>query len=672
MADIIHLLPDSVANQIAAGEVIQRPASLIKELVENSIDAGADRVQVIVTDAGKTCVQVIDNGKGMSETDARLSFERHATSKIQKADDLFSLQTMGFRGEALASIAAVAQVELRTRTAEDELGVSIQIEGSKVTNQEVIACPVGANFSIKNLFFNIPARRKFLKSNHTELSNIVAEFERIALAHPELSFHLSTPDSVLLDLPSGNFRQRIVNIFGRSLDKQIIPLKVETPMVTIVGFVGNPESSKKKGARQFFFVNGRYMRHPYFAKAVQNAYERLIPEGDQVQFFLQMVVDPSRIDVNIHPTKTEIKFEDEQAIWQILRAAVRESLGKFNAIPTIDFEAGESLNLPVFQEGDFSDVQEPSISIDNDFNPFLTGKAGDTSIFSTSTTANSGLATNGNGFTNLSTNTGGTSQNAATFGDNSPSTHTPRGWENAFDVSQDENFTSTSQGNPALSTPNASFQWETPSTTDDQPTLYAQLGESVQQHWEIATLDFIQYKGRYLLAPTDEGLLIIDQHRAHMRILFDDYVRQISKHEQAAQGLLFPQIIEVAPNQMAILQAIESELTDIGFELSYLGNNSYSVLSAPASIDGIDPVLLLQNILDDAQQHDTEIHEEVVNSIALSMARKSALPVGQFLNTGEMRDLATKLFQSSEPSFAPNGKTIFQIVPHRLLTQKLE
>ena len=334
MADIIHLLPDSVANQIAAGEVIQRPASLIKELVENSIDAGADRVQVIVTDAGKTCVQVIDNGKGMSETDARLSFERHATSKIQKADDLFSLQTMGFRGEALASIAAVAQVELRTRTAEDELGVSIQIEGSKVTNQEVIACPVGANFSIKNLFFNIPARRKFLKSNHTELSNIVAEFERIALAHPELSFHLSTPDSVLLDLPSGNFRQRIVNIFGRSLDKQIIPLKVETPMVTIVGFVGNPESSKKKGARQFFFVNGRYMRHPYFAKAVQNAYERLIPEGDQVQFFLQMVVDPSRIDVNIHPTKTEIKFEDEQAIWQILRAAVRESLGKFNAIPT--------------------------------------------------------------------------------------------------------------------------------------------------------------------------------------------------------------------------------------------------------------------------------------------------------------------------------------------------
>ena len=277
MADIIHLLPDSVANQIAAGEVIQRPASLIKELVENSIDAGADRVQVIVTDAGKTCVQVIDNGKGMSETDARLSFERHATSKIRQADDLFSLKTMGFRGEALASIAAVAQVELRTRTAEEELGVSIQIEGSKVINQEVIACPVGANFSIKNLFFNIPARRKFLKSNHTELSNIIAEFERIALAHPELTFQLHTPDAVLLDLPSGNFRQRIVNIFGRNIDKHLIPLKVETPMVSIIGFVGSPESSKKKGARQFFFVNGRYMRHAYFAKAVQNAYERLIP-----------------------------------------------------------------------------------------------------------------------------------------------------------------------------------------------------------------------------------------------------------------------------------------------------------------------------------------------------------------------------------------------------------
>ena len=351
MPDIIHLLPDSVANQIAAGEVVQRPASLIKELVENSIDAGATKVQVVVADAGKTLVQVIDNGKGMSETDARLSFERHATSKISRADDLFTLTTMGFRGEALASIAAVAQVELRTRRAEDELGVCLQIEGSKVINQEPVVCPVGANFCIKNLFFNVPARRKFLKSNHTELSNIIAEFERIVLAHPELSFTLSTPDAVLLDLPVGNFHQRIVNVFGRKIDKQLIPVQVETELVTIVGFVGNVESCRKKGAQQFFFVNGRFMRHPYFAKALQTAYERLIPEGEQIPFFLQIWVDPSRIDVNIHPTKTEIKFEDEQPIWQILRAAVREALGRFNAIPTIDFNTEDRPEIPVFIDG---------------------------------------------------------------------------------------------------------------------------------------------------------------------------------------------------------------------------------------------------------------------------------------------------------------------------------
>lgn len=668
MPDIIHLLPDSVANQIAAGEVIQRPASLIKELVENSIDAGAERIQVIVTDAGKTCVQVIDNGKGMSETDARLSFERHATSKIRQADDLFSLKTMGFRGEALASIAAVAQVELRTRTAEDELGVCIQIEGSKVINQELVACPVGANFSIKNLFFNIPARRKFLKSNHTELSNIVTEFERIALAHPELSFQLHTPDSVLLDLPSGNFRQRIVNIFGRNLDKHLIPLKVETPMVSVVGFVGSPESSKKKGARQFFFVNGRYMRHPYFAKAVQNAYERLIPEGDQVQFFLQMVVDPSRIDVNIHPTKTEIKFEDEQAIWQILRAAGRESLGKFNAIPTIDFEAGEPLDFPVFQEGDFADVKEPTIAIDSDFNPFLTGNAGDTSIFSQGQSENYFSSSDSSGFEALGAPTNSASRTAS-----APlRSASPRGWEGAFSPSQDD-FSAQGVRTSAMQSGSiAPFQWESPEDADAQPTLYSQLGDGAQQSWEIATQEFLQYKGRYLLSPTEDGLLIIDQHRAHMRILFDEYARQINQHAHAAQGLLFPQIIEVAPNQMAILQAIEGELSDIGFELSFLGNNSYSVLSAPAGIEGIDPVMLLQSILDDAEQHDTAIHEEVVKSIALSLARKSALPIGQLLTTDEMRDLATKLFQSSEPSFSPDGKTIFQILSHRLLTQKLD
>lgn len=660
MPDIIHLLPDSVANQIAAGEVIQRPASLIKELVENSIDAGADRIQVIVTDAGKTCVQVIDNGKGMSETDARLSFERHATSKIRKADDLFSLQTMGFRGEALASIAAVAQVELRTRTAESELGVCIQIEGSKVVNQEVVTCPVGANFLIKNLFFNIPARRKFLKSNHTELSNITAEFERIALAHPELSFQLSTPESVLLDLPAGNFRQRVVNVFGRNLDKHLIPLKVETPMVSIVGFVGSPESSKKKGARQFFFVNGRFMRHPYFAKAVLNAYERLIPEGDQVHFFLQMVVDPSRIDVNIHPTKTEIKFEDEQPIWQILRAAVRESLGKFNAIPTIDFEAGESMDIPVFQEGEFDEIAEPSISIHQEFNPFAPLSTSDSGAF-VPATPSEGYLDGQDVFASL-----GQSSARSNHSTSSPlHAGSTKGWEGAFFPTQDD-YSQAPRANAA------SFQWEDATSQVKEPTLYNQLSDEAQQSWEMATQEFLQYKGRYLLSPTEAGLLIIDHHRAHLRVLFDEYVRQINQHEHAAQGLLFPQIIEVAPTQMAIMQAIEAELSDIGFELSFLGDNSYSVLSAPAGIDGIDPVHLLQSILDDAQQHDTAVHDEVVKSIALSMARKSAIPVGQVMTVEEMRDLAAKLFACTEHAFTPDGKTIYQLLPHRLLTQKFE
>ena len=348
MSDIIRLLPDSVANQIAAGEVIQRPSSVVKELVENAIDAEASLVQVYIVDAGRTLVQVIDNGTGMSETDARLAFERHATSKITAAADLFSLRTMGFRGEALASIAAVAQVELRTRTKEQELGVSLQIEGSRVKSQEPVSCPVGANFAVRNLFFNVPARRKFLKSNQTELSNILTEFERIALAHPALAFKLFSNDALLLDLPASNFRQRISNIFGRKLNNRLIPVEAETELASISGFVGSPEAARKKGAQQFFFTNGRFMRHPYFAKAVSSAFERLLPEGEQVPFFIRFDVPPERIDVNIHPTKTEIKFQDEQPLWQILLAAVREGLGRFSSIPSIEFDTANRPEMPVY------------------------------------------------------------------------------------------------------------------------------------------------------------------------------------------------------------------------------------------------------------------------------------------------------------------------------------
>lgn len=640
MPDIIHLLPDSVANQIAAGEVIQRPASLIKELVENAIDAGATRIQVIVTDAGKSCVQVIDNGKGMTETDARLSFERHATSKITKADDLFALTTMGFRGEALASIAAVAQVELRTRTPDNELGVCLQIEGSKVILQEPIVCPVGANFLIKNLFFNIPARRKFLKSNHTELSNIVAEFERIALAHPDLSFALSTPDNVLLDLPSGNFRQRIVNIFGRKMDKYLMPVHVETELVEIIGFVGNPESSKKKGAQQFFFANGRYMRHPYFAKAIQSAYERLIPDGEQVPFFLQILINPCRIDVNIHPTKTEIKFGDEQPIWQILRAAVRETLGRFNAIPTIDFDVEDRPDIPVFQDGDVN-IPPPSIEIDENYNPFANSQ--------TATPKESSLFPPASGST---------------------SSYSPRksakGWEGAFENAFD------TQDSLASSTVFSSDFAEAEETPAAEATLYEHLPENKQGSWTNAGTQYIQYKGRYIIAPSEEGLLMVDQHRAHVRILFEDYLTRVREAEPQSQGILFPQILEVSASQQAILEGILPELEAIGFELSYLGGNSFSILRVPSGLDGLDPVVLLNGMLDDATKKGSEVHEELVNTMALSLARKAAIPVGQEMSNEEMRDLIDRLFRHETPTFTPDGKRVFQLLPLATLLKPFE
>ena len=338
MDDIIHLLPDSVANQIAAGEVVQRPASIIKELVENSLDAGAHNIQVLVTDGGRTCVQVIDDGKGMSETDARMAFERHATSKILKATDLFALTTMGFRGEALASIAAVAQVELKTRRPEDEIGTHVLISGSKVELQEPVACPVGSNFAVRNLFFNVPARRKFLKSNQTELSNVVADFERIVLTHPETAFTLYNNGAEIHRLPEASRRQRINDVFGKKLDAELIATEVETSLVNISGYVGKPETAKKRGHHQFFFVNGRYMRHPYFHSAVMHSYENLIPAGEHVSYFIYLTVDPAAIDVNVHPTKTEIKFDNEQAIWQVLAAAVKEALGKYSGVPSIDFD----------------------------------------------------------------------------------------------------------------------------------------------------------------------------------------------------------------------------------------------------------------------------------------------------------------------------------------------
>ena len=369
MSDIIHLLPDSVANQIAAGEVIQRPASVIKELVENAVDAGAKTIHVIVVDAGRTSIQVIDDGCGMSSTDARLAFERHATSKIKQADDLFALHTMGFRGEALASIAAVAQVELQTRMATDEIGTQLTIAGSKMIDQQPVACPVGCNFRVENLFYNVPARRKFLKSNATELNNILTAYERIALVYPDIHFTFHHNGAELMNLKPSSLRQRITDVFGKQYGQDLLPVEADTVMCRVTGFVSKPEAARKKGGNDYFFVNGRYMKHPYFHKAVMTAYERLVPEGMQPPYFLYFDIKPSDIDVNIHPTKTEIKFENEQAIWQLLVAVVRDAIGKFCEIPSIDFDTVGKPEIPVFDPSR-DNVQAPKVTYNPAYNPF--------------------------------------------------------------------------------------------------------------------------------------------------------------------------------------------------------------------------------------------------------------------------------------------------------------
>ncbi len=375
MSDIIQLLPDAVANQIAAGEVIQRPASVIKELVENAVDAGAHLIQVIVIDAGRTLIQVIDDGKGMSETDARLAFERHATSKIRKADDLFDLHTMGFRGEALPSVAAVSQVELITRTEGEDIGTHLILQGSHVSSQEPIACPVGCNFRVENIFFNVPARRKFLKTNATELSNILMAFERIVLVYPHIAFTLHSNGQELLNLKPGSLRQRIVDVFGKKLSQDLLPVEVDTTICKISGFVGRPESAKKKGAQTFFFVNGRYMKHAFFHKAVTAAFERMVPQGMFVPYFIYFDVEPADIDVNIHPTKTEIKFENEQSIWQILNAAIKDSIGRFCEVPAIDFDTEGRPDIPVF-DPKRDQIEMPKVTFNPDYNPFKSGQGG--------------------------------------------------------------------------------------------------------------------------------------------------------------------------------------------------------------------------------------------------------------------------------------------------------
>lgn len=622
MSDIIRLLPDSVANQIAAGEVIQRPASVIKELVENAIDAGAGHIDVSVTDAGKTCIQVIDNGKGMSETDARLAFERHATSKIREASDLFALRTMGFRGEALASIAAVAEVELRTKQHGEELGTSIFISGSKVEKQEPVACPEGSNFIVRNLFFNVPARRKFLKSNQTELSNIISEFERIALVNPEVSFTFHHNGTEILNLPAIQLRQRIMGVFGKKLNQDLLSLDIDTTMVKIHGFIGKPETARKKGARQFFFVNGRYMRHPYFHKAVADAYEHLIPTGEQVSYFIYFDVDPANIDVNIHPTKTEIKFENEQAIWQILSAAVKETLGRFNAVPSIDFDTEGMPDIPAIDMAGSLGGGAPVTSYDPTYNPFNQSS----SIVPPSSYSSAGKK--------------------------------KMEWE-PFYQGLERHERQTDDTVPAFPD-DMVFSGKYHETEDTaEPTIYdehpdAVITEKAAQHY--------QYKGTYILTSLKSGLMIIDQHRAHVRILYDKYMDQIQKHVGLSQRMLFPDMIHFSPSEVPVLEEIMDDLTSLGFELSSLGGGTYSINGVPADIEGLNPEQLITNIVHSAIEKGCKVKEEVQSMIALSMARASAIVAGQVLSNDEMNALVDGLFSAPSPNYTPDGKTVLALM----------
>ena len=593
MSDIIHLLPDNVANQIAAGEVIQRPASCFKELVENSLDAGASHIRVIVRDAGRTLLQVVDDGKGMSATDARMAFERHATSKISQASDLFQLRTMGFRGEALASICAVAHVEVQTRREEDEIGTRLEIAGSEVVCQELVQCPIGTNMRVKNLFYNVPARRKFLKTDQTELRNLMTEYQRIALVNPQVQFTFVSNDEIISELPPSTLKQRIEAVFGHSAKPytgHLVDIATETELVRISGFIGKPETAGKN-SHQYMFVNGRYMRHPYFHKALMTAYSGMLLPEHTPSYFLYFEIDPEAIDVNIHPTKTEIKFADEQAIFQILLAATKEALGKFNVAPSLDFTSEHPLDIPQQKPGAMP-IAVPRVQLDPTYNPFKSQAV---------------------------------------------RTTTPKAWEQLYEPLQSTSIPAEPLFEvSAISEATPLFQWD----------------------------------NRYILAPTDAGLMMIHQHRAHARVLYKVLLEQITTEQAATQPLLFPEIIELTDTDLDTLERFLPELRSVGFDLEQFSPSAYSINAIPALLgqkNAVDTIMQVLHSVQDTEQTATQQWQE---SIALSLALQMAIPQGKALTEMEMRDLVQRLMQTSSPRYLPNGQTIITILTHEEIKKR--
>ena len=593
MSDIIRLLPDAVANQIAAGEVIQRPASVVKELMENSIDAGASSINVRLKDAGKTYIQVVDDGHGMTENDARLSFERHATSKISEANDLFAIRTMGFRGEALASIAAISEVTLKTRSAKEEVGTQLRVSGSRVLSQEPESCPVGTNLVIRNLFFNVPARRKFLKSEQTELRHVIHEFNHVAMAYPEIEFQLIHDNTQVFNLPAANLKQRISGIFGKNSHQNLIPLESETTIVTIRGFIGKAEHAKKTYGEQYLFVNNRFMKHPYFHKAIMQAYEHILPADYYPSYFLFFEVKPDHIDINIHPTKTEIKFEDERSIWQILSAAVKEAIGRHNLSPSLDFDNEGVIDIPVL--GRDQEVRPPRETINPGYNPFEQD------------------------------------EQKSTF----------RGWKNR---PVDPNWQQLYQpGRNEELTPGLGF--------DEKSDMQEQNGQK-----------YMQLKNKYVLAPVKSGLMVIDQRRAHERILYEKNMESIRQNASVSQHTLFPETIELNAADYELCKELMDDITLLGFDIRDFGNNSVVVNSIPAGTQMQNCRMILEELLEQYKNMKSQLSIDQHERVARSAATAAAIPYGRQLDQKEMRELVDQLFGCSDPNHTPSGRKILNII----------
>ena len=601
MSDVIQLLPDSVANQIAAGEVVQRPASAVKELLENAIDAKADNISLVIKDAGKALIQVIDNGIGMSPTDARLSFERHATSKIKSADDLFKIETKGFRGEALASIAAIAQVELKTKDSQSDLGTQIIVEGSEVKEQEACTCAQGTAISVKNLFFNVPARRNFLKSNAVETKHIIEEFQRVAMVHADISFSMYNNGNEVFNLPKGSFRQRIVGVFGKKYNQRLVPIEEKTEIVNIEGFVSKPEFARKTRGEQYFFVNDRFIKSGYLNHAVQNAFDQLLSKDQFPSYFLKLKINPSKIDINIHPTKTEIKFEDERSIYAIVRTAIKQALGKHNIAPTLDFEQETTFNTPLLKQSDM--VKAPTIKVSPNHNPFESK-----------------------------------SERSSTAAPSYKKEST-QNWKSLY----------------------SSFEKDTQEIAANQSQKEEQ--QIISSDWDAVVEDeapktLLQLHNKFIFTQLKSGFLIIDQQRAHERILYEEFLNNLAAGKGNAQQLLFPETIDFSASDAALITEIEPEIKQLGFNFNPMGKTTFVVSGIPAELNGVDVTKAFENLLEQFKINKSELQLDNKENIAVSLARSASIKAGKKLSKEEMGSLVDQLFACEMPHSLSNGQPI--------------